>query len=273
MNCRYAISIFALAIIIRGVNAQDTISNLIQQLNSSAWPARSDALSQLAAIPDALQQPSVQAALMTTLDLENGIRINTLRQSGGTQSVVEVYGEEYIEYYGALISTVMQFANLADPNAIRIVAQGSYAPRSSVALALTTQSSLLVPVLVSLASSDVSLVRESTVEFAGVILHAIKPPSLNTTSATQLFQVLQKAVSDSDLGVKSQASTALKNIADVNSDGVVNCLDVAVIRGAFGKKQGDLGYDPRADVNLDGVVNIRDLAFVSQLLPAGTTCP
>lgn len=60
---------------------------------------------------------------------------------------------------------------------------------------------------------------------------------------------------------------------DVNNDGKVDCGDIAIIRAAFGKRTGQQGFDARADVNNDGVVDIRDLAFVSQKLPAGTTCP
>jgi Dockerin type I domain len=60
---------------------------------------------------------------------------------------------------------------------------------------------------------------------------------------------------------------------DVNGDGKVDCTDIAIVKASFGKKTGQPGFDPRADVNLDGVVDIRDLAYVSQHLPAGTSCP
>jgi len=59
----------------------------------------------------------------------------------------------------------------------------------------------------------------------------------------------------------------------LNGDGVVNCADMAIVKNSFGKKTGQLGFDPRADVNHDGVVNILDLSTVSRLLPAGTVCP
>jgi hypothetical protein len=35
---------------------------------------------------------------------------------------------------------------------------------------------------------------------------------------------------------------------------------------------GQLGFDSRADVNSNGVVDINDLAVISRLLPAGTVC-
>jgi hypothetical protein len=41
---------------------------------------------------------------------------------------------------------------------------------------------------------------------------------------------------------------------------------------SFGKKTGQVGFDPRADENRDGVVNIIDLSTVTKQLPAGTAC-
>jgi CSLREA domain-containing protein len=61
-------------------------------------------------------------------------------------------------------------------------------------------------------------------------------------------------------------------VGDVNVDGVVNCVDIAIVKASFGKKNGQVGFDPRADVNKDGVVNVVDLAIASKQLPQGTTC-
>ena len=59
---------------------------------------------------------------------------------------------------------------------------------------------------------------------------------------------------------------------DVNGDGMVDCEDVAIVRAAFGTKEGDSGFDSRADLNGDGVVDVRDLALVARNLPGGTRC-
>jgi hypothetical protein len=60
---------------------------------------------------------------------------------------------------------------------------------------------------------------------------------------------------------------------DINSDGKVDCADLAIIKASFGKRCGQSGFDSRADVNKDCVVDVRDLAFISQKLPVGTRCP
>jgi hypothetical protein len=72
--------------------------------------------------------------------------------------------------------------------------------------------------------------------------------------------------------VKSQ-SYAFAVVGDVNRDGKVDCADLALLKGSFGKKCGQAGFDPRADLNGDCVVDIRDLAAVARQVPAGTRCP
>jgi len=61
-------------------------------------------------------------------------------------------------------------------------------------------------------------------------------------------------------------------LGDVNTDGVVNCVDLGIVKASFGKKTGQPGFDPRADVNGDGVVNVLDLSAVARQLLAGTVC-
>lgn len=55
-------------------------------------------------------------------------------------------------------------------------------------------------------------------------------------------------------------------------DGVVNCLDLQIVKNSFGKRLGQVGFDSRADVDQDGVVTIIDLSFVARHVPAGTVC-
>lgn len=59
---------------------------------------------------------------------------------------------------------------------------------------------------------------------------------------------------------------------DVDGNGVVDCADMAIVKASFGKRSGQLGFDPRADLNGNGVVDVNDLAVVSRLLPPGTAC-
>ncbi len=60
---------------------------------------------------------------------------------------------------------------------------------------------------------------------------------------------------------------------DLDGSGAVNCVDIEIVKFSFIKRCGQDGYDFRADTNEDCVIDVSDLAFVSQQLPAGTTCP
>jgi hypothetical protein len=112
-------------------------------------------------------------------------------------------------------------------------------------------------------------------------------PWLSQTAATQAgyagylghtygFYSIARAVSGNQEGAKSAAEATTQTPAtspeDVNGDGQINCLDVDIVRAAFGTKTGQAGFNAAADVNKDGVVNVLDLALVTQKLIPGTTC-
>jgi len=61
-------------------------------------------------------------------------------------------------------------------------------------------------------------------------------------------------------------------LGDVNGDQKVDCTDLALVKASFGKKTGDSGFNSNADVNNDGVINILDLAIVSRQFPLGIQC-
>lgn len=92
-------------------------------------------------------------------------------------------------------------------------------------------------------------------------------PNVGTTQA----RVRVEAVGNVFFDVSNAAFT-IRLTGDANGDGFVNCVDIAVVRAAFGKRTGQPGFNAAADFNNDGVIDIRDLAYVSQRLTAGTRC-
>ena len=52
-------------------------------------------------------------------------------------------------------------------------------------------------------------------------------------------------------------------LGDLNNDGIVNAKDSALLSAAFGKRQGEDGYNAAADFNKDGIINAKDKAIIS----------
>jgi hypothetical protein len=74
-------------------------------------------------------------------------------------------------------------------------------------------------------------------------------------------------------GIAASASPAFAQSvtrADVNRDCTVTSADAALVQAALGKRTGQPGYSANADVNSDGVINAvdLDLAFVNRNLNA-----
>ena len=62
---------------------------------------------------------------------------------------------------------------------------------------------------------------------------------------------------------------SVQNIFDVNSDGVVNILDLVVIASEFGNQ----GQNLAADVSGDGIVNVLDLILVAGMFDGAAAAP
>jgi hypothetical protein len=51
---------------------------------------------------------------------------------------------------------------------------------------------------------------------------------------------------------------------DINADGKVNIIDIAIAARAFGSKLGEERFEPNADLNEDGVTNILDISAIAR---------
>ena len=70
----------------------------------------------------------------------------------------------------------------------------------------------------------------------------------------------------------SNANFTLDLVSDINLDGVINCTDWNIVRGALGTSVGQPGFVPRADVNNSGTIDDRDVSYVASRLPT-RSCP
>jgi len=51
-------------------------------------------------------------------------------------------------------------------------------------------------------------------------------------------------------------------LGDINGDGTVNYIDLAILGSCYGKLKGEIGYRQEADLNNDGIIDYRDLAIL-----------
>ncbi|MFC5449957.1 DUF7402 domain-containing protein [Paenibacillus aestuarii] len=83
----------------------------------------------------------------------------------------------------------------------------------------------------------------------------------NNSNATQQQVDSAKAA----LEAAVQVFEGKKIIADINGNGV-SIGDLAIVAAAYGKQQGQAGWNEKADVNHDGKVDIEDLAIVARAI-------
>jgi hypothetical protein len=75
------------------------------------------------------------------------------------------------------------------------------------------------------------------------------------------------SVDNGEAAATARASFTVKpqaNIADVNGDGVVNILDIALVAHAWSSTPGSPRWDPRCDLDGSGVINIIDITIVAR---------
>lgn len=59
---------------------------------------------------------------------------------------------------------------------------------------------------------------------------------------------------------------------DVNGDGLADCRDLTLIRGALGSRPGDPRFSTALDLITDHIIDVKDLQFVAVRVPPGTVC-
>ncbi|WP_246302504.1 cohesin domain-containing protein [Paenibacillus plantarum] len=88
-----------------------------------------------------------------------------------------------------------------------------------------------------------------------------------TTTANNT-NAAQQQVDSAKAGLEAaiQVFNTKRITADVNGDGSISIGDLAIVAGAYGKQQGQVGWNEKADVNHDGKVDIEDLAIVARTI-------
>jgi hypothetical protein len=89
----------------------------------------------------------------------------------------------------------------------------------------------------------------------------------NSTSTTTLGWTTTQKLEDH---IRVAALTILRvtppfaSDSDIDKDGIVSILDIAIVAKAYGANPGDPNWNPIADLNKDGVIDIVDIALVAR---------
>lgn len=80
---------------------------------------------------------------------------------------------------------------------------------------------------------------------------------------TDLFQIFLAFLLASLVGIQSMSFTAFASLGDLNGDGVVDRMDLAIVAKAFGSYAGQPGWNAKADINEDSSVDMIDVTIVA----------
>lgn len=187
----------------------------------------------------------------------------------------EVGTDDDGDYFSGLIAAVVNLNDpLTIPALVGVIESGNMVPRR-----LAQYGTAALGAVIARATDENWIVRKCVMI---TLTDMLTPPNSllvsDRQSMAEINAALSQGVLDTSPYVSESALPGLQllpstsNPADVNGDGVVNCVDLHLVRASFGRKISQSGFDPRADINKDGLVNILDLSAVAREIPAGTVC-
>ena len=132
------------------------IDVLLAKLRSNSGGERDSAYERLKAIPAALQNPKVKAALLDLLDRETQRMIGTPRLG---DSEVGVGTEGFAEYYSELSSTASDIGDWDDPHQVCVLVRGAGTPPARSAQEAASRERVAWPCLQQMAVDHAPIER------------------------------------------------------------------------------------------------------------------
>lgn len=92
--------------------------------------------------------------------------------------------------------------------------------------------------------------------------------SSNAERGNYEIKILKVGLADENfqdiLGIETRGGTVAITglLGDINGDGKVNYIDLAMLGASYGKRGGTPGFNPAADLNGDGIIDYKDLAIL-----------
>jgi len=93
----------------------------------------------------------------------------------------------------------------------------------------------------------------------------IDPIIIHNYNASGTYNVTLTVIDNDSLSHSATNSLTIRMlVADLNSDGIVNIIDIATVAKAFGTKEGELNWNEMVDMDGNGIISIVDIATVAK---------
>jgi len=185
--------------------------SFLRLLRSDNWEQRAEAFNKLNLTNAAIESAEVKSALVDLLERENLLVETTLQESGGQVGVSAKYGEKYSEYYSHLLGIVESIADQGDTRVLSVLVRSAYSPESPFALKLARRGEEVIPILIDLSESTVSITRGRAFTMLGQVATRLRS-KISGRALTQIRETLARGSSDKDDDARKQAIQALSKI-------------------------------------------------------------
>ena len=183
------------------------------RLQSALPMERAEAFLELRGTPDGLALPAVAGLLVDVLIRENQLWDTILRESNGTESVGNRYGEGYGSYYLELMNAVDRIADKEEPRVVEAIAGSTYTTTWETALLLATRyTERVLPVILEKVSSDLSFRRYEGIRMLSLVAENASASNLAPADAASILSTIRAAVDDQNHSPRLAAVGALGRI-------------------------------------------------------------
>jgi hypothetical protein len=131
---------------------------------------------------------------------------------------------------------------------------------------ISAHNDLIGNVTLSMVDKDNKLVWNGATDSLGQTDFNLTLADNNYTDTLRLEATKGNYSAEQDVGFLSDTPVILKMryFADLNGDGKINIVDIAVVAKAFDSKPGDPSWNETADLDKNGTVNIIDITMVAK---------
>ncbi len=155
-------------------------------------------------------------------------------------------------------------------DAVSLISDVTTVPAAPTGLAATAGSSRRINLTWNASSGATGYHLYRGTSAGGVAINGATPIATTTyadtglAGATTYFYTVKAVNAAGPSPASNEASATTFKLGDVNGDGSVDASDIDLVRGQFGRRSSDAGWDERKDINGDQRIDATDLGLVQR---------